>query len=125
MDEKDVQESESFCARLCEALFDAVASSRCLTASEKRVLGQLWAEGTVGTWMCENYPGHARFARKAKISPERLQSTLKRLEIKGFIKPSQGPEGTDKLRYLLNPLLVEDAYQRTKNGRRDSFKLVE
>ncbi|MDQ2817021.1 MAG: MarR family transcriptional regulator [Candidatus Eremiobacteraeota bacterium] len=111
---EDKRDPESFCRQLWDALFDAVDASKCLTRSEKRVLEYLWAEGTVGSWICDNYPGHAPVADKMQLSQGRLESALKRLERKGFIKGQPSSEDGARPRYLLNPLLVEDAYQRTK-----------
>ncbi|MBC5824795.1 MAG: hypothetical protein GIX02_08180 [Candidatus Eremiobacteraeota bacterium] len=114
-------ERESFCSQLWDALFDAVDACRCLTSTEKRVLQCLWAQGTVGTWVCESYPGHDPFAKKMRLSQQRLESTLRNLEKKGFIKPTQRDQGGP--RFLLNALLVEDAYERTKREHPGLFRL--
>jgi DNA-binding MarR family transcriptional regulator len=114
MAERQVNNVELFCSQLWDALFDAVAKTRCLGAIEKRVLQHLWAEGTVGSWTCEDYPGHAEFARRLKISRQRLESALAKLEYKGFVKATWSGSQADEICYLLNPLLVEDAYQRVK-----------
>ena len=110
------QLAEQFCSRLWDSFFASLRSTELLTPCEKRVLEKLWLLGTIKTSTCDVYPGHAEFARSLRVSEHRVKLALKKLEMKGFIK---GGRTSASLRdraasYLLNPLLLEAAYDRTK-----------
>lgn len=96
-----------------ESLFSAVREACCLTSTEKLVLEHLWLSGTVKTLRYDDYPGDEVFAARVSLSARRLRLALRKLEAKGFIKPVIDAE-RGICAYLLNPLLIEDAYDRTK-----------
>ena len=101
------QLAELFCSRLWDSFFASLRGTGLLTPCEKRVLEKLWLLGTIKTSTCDAYPGHAEFARSLKLSEHRVKLALKKLEMKGFVKAVRRG-------YLLNPLLLEAAYDRTK-----------
>ena len=103
------QLAEQFCSRLWDSFFASLRSTELLTPCEKRVLEKLWLLGTIKTSTCDVYPGHVEFARSLRVSEHRVKLALKKLEMKGFIKCMR--RGVS---YLLNPLLLEAAYDRTK-----------
>lgn len=111
MDRKQL--AEQFCSRLWDSFFASVRGTDVLTACEKRVLEKLWLLGTIKTSTCDTYPGHVEFARSLKLSEHRIKLALKKLEMKGFIKAVRRPR-RGGFAYLLNPLLLEAAYDRTK-----------
>jgi len=114
MDRKK-QLAEQFCSRLWDSFFTSLRGTELLTPCEKRVLEKLWLLGTIKTSTCDAYPGHVEFARSLKLSEHRVKLALKKLEMKGFVKAvrRRGAMRTD-VAYLLNPLLLEAAYDRTK-----------
>jgi DNA-binding MarR family transcriptional regulator len=111
MDRKK-QLAEQFCSRLWDSFFTSLRGTELLTPCEKRVLEKLWLLGTIKTSTCDAYPGHAEFARSLKLSEHRVKLALKKLEMKGFVKAVRHRRG--EVVYLLNPLLLEAAYDRTK-----------
>jgi predicted transcriptional regulator len=106
------QLAEQFCSRLWDSFFTSLRGTDLLTACEKRVLEKLWLLGTIKTSTCDAYPGHDEFARSLRVSEHRVKLALKKLEMKGFIKCVRRSKAG--LAYLLNPLLLEAAYDRTK-----------
>jgi predicted transcriptional regulator len=109
------QLAEQFCSRLWDSFFTSLRGTELLTPCEKRVLEKLWLLGTIKTSTCDDYPGHAEFAQSLRVSEHRVKLALKKLEMKGFIKCVRRTR-TSKgaFAYLLNPLLLEAAYDRTK-----------
>ena len=107
------QLAEQFCSRLWDAFFSSLRGTETLTPCEKRVLEKLWLLGTIKTSTCDAYPGHAEFARSLKLSEHRVKLALKKLEMKGFIKAVRRLRRAGFV-YLLNPLLLEAAYDCTK-----------
>ena len=105
--------AEQFCSRLWDSFFTSLHGTEILTPCEKRVLEKLWLLGTIKTSTCDAYPGHTEFAQSLKVSEQRVKLALKKLEMKGFIKPLRRAR-RDVCSYLLNPLLLEAAYDRTK-----------
>jgi hypothetical protein len=120
MDRKK-QLAEQFCSRLWDSFFTSLRGTELLTPCEKRVLEKLWLLGTIKTSTCDAYPGHVEFARSLKLSEHRVKLALKKLEMKGFVKAvrrggrmSPAASLRPSIAYLLNPLLLEAAYDRTK-----------
>jgi len=114
MDRKK-QLAEQFCTRLWDSFFTSLRGTELLTPCEKRVLEKLWLLGTIKTSTCDAYPGHVEFARSLKLSEHRVKLALKKLEMKGFVKAVRRRSATrSDVAYLLNPLLLEAAYDRTK-----------
>ncbi len=105
------QLAEQFCSRLWDSFFTSLRGTELLTPCEKRVLEKLWLLGTIKTSTCDAYPGHTEFARSLRVSEHRVKLALKKLEMKGFIKSVRRVRS---FAYLLNPLLLEAAYDRTK-----------
>lgn len=107
---------EQFCASIWDSLFDAITRSPCLTVPEKRVLEHLWAESTVSTCSCSDYPGDAAFAGLVRMSLRRLRAALNSLERKGFIKALAPSCRRPTTGYLLNALMLESAYETAKRA---------
>ncbi len=105
--------AEQFCSRLWDSFFTTLRATELLTACEKRVWEKLWLLGTIKTSTCDAYPGHTEFARSLKLSEHRVKLALKKLEMKGFVKAVRRARRTGVV-YLLNSLLLEAAYDRTK-----------
>jgi len=105
--------AEQFCSRLWDSFFTSLRGTDLLTPCEKRVLEKLWLLGTIRTSTCDAYPGHTEFARALKLSEHRVKLALKKLEMKGFVKAVRRPRRLNPT-YLLNPLLLEAAYDNTK-----------
>lgn len=106
------QLAEQFCSRLWDSFFTSLRGTDLLTPCEKRVLEKLWLLGTIKTSTCDAYPGHPEFARSLRVSEHRVKLALKKLEMKGFIKCVRRSRAG--FAYLLNPLLLEAAYDSTK-----------
>lgn len=107
---------EEFCASIWDSLFEAIGRSPSLTVSEKRVLEHLWAESSVRTCSCNEYPGDAAFARVVRMSERRLRAALNSLERKGFIRAFGASKQQPTTGYLLNALVLESAYESAKRA---------
>jgi hypothetical protein len=115
MSKPDSPRTKQFCLHLWDSLFDGIAGAAVLSAPEKRVLEGLWTTSTVRRCTTENYPGHVEFARHVRMGVKRLRDTLDSLESKGLIRANASGEPG----YLLNPLLLEAAYDSVKTEHPD------
>jgi DNA-binding MarR family transcriptional regulator len=94
-------------------LFRSIEATDCLTRREKRVLAYLWSRCTTRIVTCRDYPGHDVVGSVLGVRPSSIESALRRLERKGFVRSTGGELAPNE--YRLNALLLESAYDSVKS----------
>jgi DNA-binding MarR family transcriptional regulator len=105
--------SKAFCDRVWDSLFSSIGVCKALTREQRDVYVFLWRHVDVRTRIYEKPLGRGAIARRLGMSDAALGRALSALCAKGFTHrlPSQTRR---PLRFGLNPLLIEAAYEQTK-----------
>jgi DNA-binding MarR family transcriptional regulator len=102
-----------FCDRVWDSLFSSIGGCRVLTRDQRRVYEYLWRHVDVRTRIYERPLGKSATARRLGLSDAALTRVLEALCTKGFTH-RLAPRARRPLRFGLNPLLIESAYEQTK-----------
>ena len=105
--------NKAFCDRVWDSLFSSIGGCKALTREQRRVYMYLWRHVDVRTRVYEKPLGHCATARRLGMSDQALTRALEALCAKGFTHRLP-PCARRPLRFGLNPLLIESAYEQTK-----------
>jgi hypothetical protein len=105
--------TKAFCDRVWDSLFSSIGGCKALTRDQRRVYEYMWRHVDVRTRIYERPLGQGATARRLGLSDAALMRVLHALCIKGFTH-RLAPRARRPLRFGLNPLLIESAYEQTK-----------
>ena len=106
-------ETKAFCDRVWDSLFSSIGGCKALTRDQRRVYEYMWRHVDVRTRIYERPLGRGATARRLGLSDAALMRVLEALCVKGFTH-RLAPLARRPLRFGLNPLLIESAYEQTK-----------
>lgn len=105
--------TRAFCDRVWDSLFSSIGGCKSLSRDQRRVYEYLWRHVDVRTRIYEMPLGQGATARRLGLSDAALARILDALCNKGFTHRLE-PRARRPLRFGLNPLLIESAYEQTK-----------
>jgi DNA-binding MarR family transcriptional regulator len=105
--------TKAFCDRVWDSLFSSICGCKALTRDQRRVYEYLWRHVDVRTRIYEWPLGQGATARRLGLSDAALTRALEALCAKGFTH-RLAPQPRRPLRFGLNPLIIESAYEHTK-----------
>lgn len=105
--------TRAFCDRVWDSLFSAIGGCKALTRDQRRVYIYLWRHVDVRSRIYEKPLGHCAMARRLEMTDAALTRALEALCRKGFTH-RLAPSPRHPVRFGLNPLLIEAAYEQTK-----------
>jgi DNA-binding MarR family transcriptional regulator len=105
--------TRAFCDRVWDSLFSSIVGCKALTREQRRVYEYLWRHVDVRTRIYEMPLGQSATARRLGLSDSALARVLEALCAKGFTH-RLAPLARRPLRFGLNPLIIESAYEQTK-----------
>jgi DNA-binding MarR family transcriptional regulator len=105
--------TKAFCDRVWDSLFTSIGGCKALTRDQRRVYEYMWRHVDVRTRIYERPLGQGATARRLGLSDAALTRVLDALCAKGFTHRLE-PRARRPLRFGLNPLLIESAYELTK-----------
>lgn len=103
-----------FCQRFWDVLFESIERCEVLTRRERRIYRFLWRHVDVRTRIYERPLGIEAVARRLDVSEGAMDRALDALCRKGFCRKLEA-QPRRPLRYALNPLLIEAAFEETKH----------
>jgi DNA-binding MarR family transcriptional regulator len=105
--------TKAFCDRVWDSLFSSIVGCKALTREQRRVYEYMWRHVDVRTRIYEMPLGQSATARRLGLSDAALARVLQALCAKGFTH-RLAPHARRPLRFGLNPLIIESAYEQTK-----------